>query len=276
MQGENPQLFDIHSHLNDEAFESDRAEVIAHMEKEGVWTITVGTDRDMSQKACDISMESEGLFASIGVHPTDNKTEGFDEMFYKGLLERYEKIVAVGECGLDYFRTPAEELKSEKRRQEALFEEQLEFAVSNNLPLMIHCRSGATSDTRAHKDIIEILSSKKKQYGDVLRGNIHFFAEDVEAAKKYYELDFATSFTGVITFAPQYHEVIEFAPATHIMSETDAPYVAPVPYRGKRCEPLHVAEVVKTIADVRGETLENTQKLLVSNAVRVFGISAKN
>lgn len=266
---EHPRFFDIHSHLNDKAFDTDRSDVISRMRAHDVWTITVGTDKEMSQEACDISETSEGLFAAIGVHPIDNSQEIFDPQFYRSLAQSNKKVVAIGECGLDHFRIPQENLESEKKRQRDLFEVQIDLAAGLDLSLMIHCRD-------AHQDAIDILRAKKREYGEKLRGNIHFFADTIETAKKYFDLDFTVSFTGVITFASQYNEVIAYAPLSHIMSETDAPYVAPVPYRGKRCEPWQVEEVVKKIADIRGDDLEMVQKILVENAMRVFQINPKS
>jgi TatD DNase family protein len=263
-----PRLFDIHSHLNDSAFDQDQGEVIARMKERDLWTITVGTDREMSKKAAELTLKGEGLFATIGMHPTDNTKEGFDTKYYNDLAITYPKVVAIGECGLDYFRTPHEKLQEEKKRQFDLFEKQIELAVGLDLPLMIHCRD-------AHQDILDILESKKKEYGDRLRGDIHFFADTIETAKRYLDIDFTMSFTGVITFAPEYHEVVKYLPLSHIMSETDAPYVAPVPYRGKRCEPLYVEEVVKKIAEIRKEPIDVVQKMMVDNAFRVFCIDSK-
>jgi TatD DNase family protein len=261
-----PKLFDIHSHLNDTPFDQDLEEALSRMREKDVWTITVGTDKKMSQKACDLSEKHDGLYASIGMHPRDNVREKFDPVFYRELGKKYSKVVAIGECGLDYFRVPAEGIEAEKKRQRALFEEHIELAVSLDKPLMIHCRD-------AHEDVLGMLRSKKREYGGLLRADIHFFSGGIDVAKEYLELDFTLSFTGVITFARQYDEVIAYAPLTHIMSETDAPYVAPVPYRNGRCEPFMVEEVVKKIAEIRGEDNEVVERALVDNALRVFKIS---
>jgi len=262
-----PTYFDIHSHLNDEAFDQDRDQAISRLRETNTWTITVGTDKEMSKKAAEMTLLDDGLFAAIGTHPTDNTKEDFDSVYYTDLVDQFPKVVAIGECGLDYFRTPQEKRIKEKKRQRELFEEHIELAASQNIPLMIHCRD-------AHQDLIEILRSKKNEYGEELRGNIHFFADTIKTARQYMDLDFTMSFTGVITFAKEYHEVLAYLPISHIMSETDAPYVTPVPFRGKRCEPIHVAEVVKKIAEVRQEPLEKIQKTLVDNAFRVFDIRA--
>lgn len=261
-----PKYFDIHSHLNDRQFRSDISEVVGRMREQGVWTITVGADKKMSKDACEIAQMDEGLFACIGTHPTDNVNEVFDRIFFEQLLEEYgEKIVAIGECGLEYFRLKEETAQQEKQRQKELFEAHIDFAAEVKKPLMIHCRD-------AHDDVLDILRTKKREYGDALSGNVHFFSGDVDTAKKYFELDFTISFTGVITFAKQYDDVIAYAPLTHIMSETDSPYVAPVPHRGERCEPVYVQEVVKRMSQIRNEDEGEISQQLIKNAFRVFKI----
>ncbi|MFA5831181.1 MAG: TatD family hydrolase [Candidatus Paceibacterota bacterium] len=259
-----PLFFDSHSHLNDSRFNSDRAEVLSHMKEKDVWTLVVGTDRKMSEDAVSLARANEGIFAAVALHPADNFEEIFDEAVYKNLAKQ-QKVVAIGECGLDYSRVPEEKREEEARRQTALFEKHIEIAVSNNLPLMIHCRD-------AHSDLLQILDSKKKEYGEKLRGNIHFFSEGPATAKKYFDLDFTISFTGVLTFARNYDETVRYAPLTRILSETDAPYVAPVPYRGKRNEPMYVGEVVKAIANIKNQDFEKVREAMVQNAMRAFNI----
>ncbi|GMQ95375.1 MAG: TatD family hydrolase [Patescibacteria group bacterium] len=257
-----PKFFDIHSHINDARFDDDREEVIGRMKKEGVWSIVVGTDLPSSKEAVRLAGSHENLFASVGLHPNDNKAEVFDADAYKALA-REPKVVAIGECGLDYFR--GGDTEDEKKRQKELFVRQVDLAAASDVPLMIHVRD-------AHADVLDILSSKKKGYGDNLRGNIHFFSGSHETAKKYFNLDFSVSFTGVITFTGDYDEAVQNAPLSMILSETDSPYVAPIPHRGERNEPSYVKEVVKRIAEIRGEDHEDIAKALVDNALRVFGI----
>ncbi len=260
-----PKYIDIHSHLNDKQFDKDRQEVIDRTLKGNVWTITIGTDKEMSQKACELSVLHDGFYASVGMHPTDNKQEKFDTEFYRNLVKNYSKVVAIGECGLDYFRVLGDDIV-EKRRQKDIFEKHIELAVETKKPLMIHCRD-------AYSELIDILEVKKREYGDALVANIHFFAGDVATAQKCFDLDFTISFTGVLTFACNYDEVVKYAPLEKIMAETDAPYVAPVPHRGKRCEPLYVSEVVKKIALIRSEDEKMVSDTLVRNAIRTFSLS---
>jgi len=262
-----PEFFDIHSHVQDISFDPDRIDVIKKMEDEKVWSIVVGTDNVSSQQALSLALFFDHLFASVGIHPRDNPMDQFIESYFRDLLEK-DKVVAVGECGLDYYRMK-DITKEEKDRQKNLFEAQLELAVSVNRPLMIHCRpSQGTED--AHEEMIDMLSSKKRTYGDKLWGDIHFFTSSAEIAKRYFEMGFTVSFPGVITFTNDYDNVVKYAPLDMILSETDSPYAAPVPHRGKRNEPVYVKETVKKIAEIRGEDPEHVKNTLVNNAIRVF------
>lgn len=261
-----PLYFDAHSHINDPRFDHDLKDVFTRMKDAEVWSLVVGTEKTLSERAVALASEHDGLFACVGLHPTDDKEEKFNEAFYR-ILASDPKTLAIGECGLDYFRINEEDRKKEEVRQKASFENQLALAVSLNKPLMIHCRN-------AHFDMLDILASKKREHGEKLRGNIHFFSEGPETAKKYFDLDFTISFTGVITFTRDYDETVRYAPLGLLLSETDCPYVAPVPHRGKRNEPLYVIEVVKKIAEIRGQDFETVREQLVKNAVRVFGINS--
>ncbi len=261
-----PKYFDIHSHLNFSTFNSDREEVVKRMCDKSVWTISVGTDLETSKEVVELANKYDNIFATVGLHPDSHKGLTFVEDDYRELV-RNKKVVAVGECGLDYFRIGSDE--SDKKRQKENFERQIQFAIDNDLPLMLHFRpSGGAMD--AYIDGIEILNS----YTDILRGNSHFFAGDLETAKRFLNIGFTLSFTGVITFAKSYDEIIKYAPLDMIMSETDAPFVAPVPHRGKRSEPVYVKEVVKHIAKIRKEDTEKVRKTLLNNAFKLFSINS--
>lgn len=252
--------FDIHSHLEYSKFDNDREEVIASMQDEGVFTISIGTDKKTSEQVVRLADRYENLFACIGVHPNDSK-EDFIERDYEEMIKN-PKVVAVGECGLDFFRLD-ENAEEEKQRQVDLFIKQIDFAVKYDKPLMIHIRD-------AHIETLDILDDRKKEYGEKLRGNIHFFSGDTELAQRYIDLGFTISFAGVITFVKEYDDVIKNIPLDKIMSETDAPFVAPVPYRGKRNEPIYVKEVVKRIAEIKELDIEIIKKAMVENAIREF------
>jgi TatD DNase family protein len=263
-----PNFFDIHSHLHFVDFDKDRDEVISRMIEKGVWTIGVGVDFITSKKELEIASKYKNIYTCIGLHPADSPmgmlSQTFDEKLFEELVV-HPKVVAIGECGLDYRKTGTVG-DSEKKRQKKDFEKQIDFAVRNKKLLMLHVRN-------AHEDVLDILTSKKREYGDKLRGNVHFFSGTVPIEKKYLDLDFSVSFTGVITFVNDYDEAIKYAPIDMIMSETDAPFVAPIPHRGKRNEPIYVEQVVKKMAEIKGISVEKMQKILVDNAFRVFNIS---
>jgi len=261
--------FDIHSHLNDPRFDADIDATLLRMREAGVASIVVGTDRVMSERAVALAEKHQDIWATIGVHPTDNHTEVFDESHYRKLAE-HPKVVAIGECGLDYY-WPASDgwingEANEKKRQWELFEMQITIALQVGKPLMIHGRpTKGTMD--AYEDIISIL---KKHPG--IRGNVHFFVGNIAIAKQFCELGFTMSFTGVLTFSHDYDEVVGFLPLESIMSETDAPYVAPKMHRGKRNEPAFVVETIQAIKKLRKEEAELVERTLRENAHRIFGV----
>ncbi len=278
-----PKYIDIHSHVNFKAFDEDRDVVIRRALDNDTWVINVGTQIDTSRKAVEIAHQyKEGVFAIIGLHPIhtgasfhDEKELGeggveftsrgevFDREKYLELL-RDPKVVGVGECGLDYFRCDTESIE----RQKKAFIGQIEIANEVGKPIMLHIRNNPDNkEFDAYSDALDIL----KQHAKV-KGDVHFFAGDLEIAKAYVDFGFTLSFTGVITFASSYDEVIRATPIDMIMSETDAPYVTPVPHRGKRNEPLYVSEVVKKIAFIKDLPESEVAQTLIANAKRVWNI----
>lgn len=280
-----PEFIDIHSHVNFVAFDEDRDAVVARTLEAKTWMINVGTQKDTSQGAVDMANKyPEGVYAIIGLHPIhtdkshhDEKEigeggkeftshgEAFDKEFYLK-LGADPKVVAIGECGLDYYRLDEDSVAKQKET----FIQSIEVANELNKPLMLHIRSNP--DNSAYFDAIEILKTHAK-----VKGDVHFFAGNLEEAKAFLDLGFTLSFTGAITYPPRpggcdYAEIIRNTPLEMIMSETDCPYVAPIPYRGKRNEPIYVQEVVKKIAEIKGLDLEVVKRALVANAQRVFNL----
>lgn len=256
---------DIHCHLDFPDYGTELAEVLGRMKEKEVGAITIGTDLESSERAVKIAEENENVWACIGVHPNEsNELWDMNYELWEELVQN-PKVVAIGECGLDFFRVDAARLESEKKRQTEIFERQIQFALKYNKPLMLHCR-------QAYDETLDILENYKKEAGDKLRGNSHFFAGNIEQAKRFLGLGFTCSFTGVITFTHDYDEVIQYLPQDFIMSETDAPFVAPVPYRGKRNEPVFVIEVLKKMAEIKGIELEILQKAVINNSKRIFGL----
>ena len=267
----NYRYIDVHTHVNLDAFASDFREVAEHTHAEGVAYINVGTGEETSLRAVQLTHEGAGgVYATVGLHPVraggatdDDGTppETFDRSYYEGLA-RDPKVVAIGECGFDYFRVD----KATKEKQEAAFIQQIELANDLRKPLMLHIRD-VKGSMEAYEDVLAVLKTHAKVFG-----NVHFFAGTYEIAKQFWDMGYTTSFTGVITFAKEYDETVKNAPLEMLHAETDAPYVAPVPFRGERNEPLHVREVYKRIAELRGEDNESVRAQLLQNARRLFGV----
>jgi TatD DNase family protein len=275
---------DTHAHLNISAFAEDVEAVAAQCADEGVTIINVGTKESTSARAVELATQYEHMYAIIGLHPIQtvpgrhdaeetgegaapftSRGESFNKAFYDELV-RQPKVVGVGECGFDYYHTTSDSYAI----QEENFIAQIQFANEHNLPLMIHTRGpkpGEESPTgrSVYADVYDVL----KQYAKV-PFNVHFYAGTIPEAEKFFELGGTVSFTGVITFAKAYEEVVRAMPLTHIHGETDCPYVAPVPHRGKRAEPWMVQEVYKKIAAIRGEDEEMVRAQLVENAKRFY------
>ncbi len=263
------EYFDIHSHLNLAQFSKDYREVISTLEEKKVGTITVGVDEKSSARAVELAGMSEHLYACVGLHPTETDREVFNPEFYEKFMDN-KRVVCVGECGLDYFRTNSSDTDN-KARQEAQFRAQIEFAIRHDKPVMLHIRPSQGSYD-AYEDTLKIIEEYKGEAGDKLRGDAHFFAGNLDIAKRFIDLGFYISFTGVITFTHDYDEVVKGIPLEYMLSETDAPYVAPVPYRGQRAEPWHVISVVEKLAELRDMPVEDMKKQLLENTKILFDI----
>lgn len=268
------QYIDTHAHLNLGQFTADRDEVIAKNRTEEVACINVGTHKATSELAVELTRKHDDMWAIVGLHPintisadpddTDSVIEPtFDYDFYQ-TLAREDWVVGIGECGFDYWHNPDDTYE----QQREVFLSQIALANEVGKPLMLHLRSGKESGGRdAYQDALDILKSEAK-----VPGNAHFYAGTYEQAKAFFELGFTISFTGVITFAKVYEELVKNVPLDLIHAETDCPYVAPVPYRGQRCEPWMITEVYKKIAEIRGENEETVREQLITNAQALYHI----
>jgi TatD DNase family protein len=266
---------DIHSHLGFEDYGPDQKGVIARMKESGVGTIAVGADLASSIEAIKVAEENENVWACIGQHPTHNvsKTDfhhgessevshgllGFDEVEFEKLVKN-PKVVAIGECGLEYYKLEGD-IEKIKVKQKADFIKQIKFAIKYDKPLMLHIRD-------AFDDAYDIL----KEYQGQVRGDVHFFTGKLPQALKFIELGFTISFTGLITYVQDFDKIIKNVPLEALQAETDAPYVAPVPHRGTRNEPAYVIPVYQKIAEIRGEEPEKVRLQLLENAKRLFGV----
>ncbi len=259
---------DAHCHIQFEQYAQDDAELIERMRAEGVAGIVVGVDYESSKKACALAEKHEHLYASVGLHPNRVAQESFSEREMRALAEN-KKAVAIGECGLDYYR-PVEVNEEVKRAQREALRAHVVLAAKLDKPLIIHARpSKGTMD--AYHDLIGILKEARREHPKT-RGDIHFFVGGLEEAQALIALDFTISFTAVITFARDYDGVIRAVPLASILAETDAPYIAPLSRRGTRNDPLAVQDVVAKIAEIRGEDSEVVRQTLLANAERLFAL----
>lgn len=261
-------FFDIHSHFNLDSFDGDLDAVIESHKEKGIGTICVGVDKLTSEKAKDLAEKHENIFACVGLHPDNVSEEDFDSEWYKDIAMN-PKVVAIGECGLDYFRIDPNDHVG-KDNQKKAFQDQIEIALYFDLPLMLHIRPAQNSHD-AYFETLEILENYKKE-NPKLRGNAHFFVGTKEIADRFITIGFTVSFTGVVTITSDYDDVVRHVPLGMMMAETDAPYVAPKIHRGKRCEPYMVEEVYKKIAELKELSLEEVQIAFAENRKRVFGI----
>lgn len=256
---------DTHSHFNLHQFEHDLIESIARMAEAQVGTICVGIDLSTSDRAMRLAQVHSSIWACVGQHPTE-WGKAFDESEFRKLLKE-PKVVAVGECGLDFYREPDRQGVSQ---QKELFLQQIRLAHEYNLPLMLHIRPEQGTMT-AYEEALDMLEEYKKVWDD-MRGTAHFFVGTKEIAQRFLDLGFYISFSGVITFIKEYEGVVDFVPLERILPETDAPFATPTPYRGTRNQPEYVLEVVKKIAEIKKEDIDLIESVLRTNVRTLFGV----
>jgi TatD DNase family protein len=252
-------LIDTHAHIEMKEFDADRDVVIKRARESGVgYLISVGSNLKGSRKAVELAERYENVYASVGIHPHDVKEMDETTVTTIRELAKSKKVVAIGEIGLDYFKE-----FSPKEMQITRFRELLSLAKELKKPVIIH-------DRDAHDDTLRIL---KEEGAKDIKGVVHCFSGDYDFAKEILSLGFYISFTGVITFpkAEDAREVVKKVPIERILLETDCPYLAPVPYRGKRNEPAYVAEVARAIAEIKGLTIEDVGRITSLNVKDLFG-----
>lgn len=279
-------LIDTHCHVQFAAYSKDREKVMNRCHEKGTVTHLVGTQKDTSRAAVELAEKYDLAFASIGTHPNHlfpthideeethfmSREEDFDEAYYETLAAS-PKVVAVGECGLDLFHLPPDvPLETVLQKQKNVFTKHVLFAEKHTLPLVIHVRE-------AHEHMIELLKCKMQNYECKIRGTIHCYTSNWTNAEQYLGMGFYLGFTGVITFPPlkknpqaqaDLLEVVKRMPLDRMLLETDAPYMAPGEYRGKRAEPWMALETAKKIAQVRDISLEEVLEATTTNALRLF------
>ena len=260
-------MIDSHTHIDFKEFNDDREEVVKRFfENGGEKMINVGCDLKSSVRSYELAKNNENIFASAGIHPHDADTVDKNSLEKLEELVRHYKVIAVGEIGLDYFRN----LSPQEKQIEA-FRLQLELADNHKMPLIIHCRD-------AYNDLLDIL---KNYQTSNWQGVIHCFAASWQIAEKFLELGFHIGFTGIITYykdksklgnEPEIYSVIRNTPLDKILIETDSPFLAPVPERGKRNEPLFVKYVGEKIAHIRNTSFEEIEKATSENTKKLFNL----
>ena len=249
-----PIFFDTHAHLDYPDFAGDLPQVVARAAAAGIAKIiTIGTNLESSSRAIQLAEQHPGVFAAVGWHPTEANEAPEDLRPTLRELTRHPKVVAIGETGLDYYRlpshkpagTPADDERY-KQNQTRIFTQQLEVAAETGLNAVIHQR-----------DALEDTLALMGQFAGRVRGQFHCFANDVAAMQRIVALGSLVSFTGILTFknAQSIRDTLAATPLDRFMLETDCPYLAPVPYRSKRCEPAYVKEIADVAAQVKGCSL---------------------
>lgn len=251
-------IFDTHTHYDDEAFAEDRDCLIESLPAHGITkVINVGASLGSTKTTIELMHKYPFVYGAAGVHP-----EGVKELTEEGLAWlreqcRLKKTVAVGEIGLDYYWD-----EPDRETQKYWFRRQLQLAKEEKLPAIIHSRDAA-------KDTLDIL---KEEWSDAMTGVIHCYSYTKESAKLFLEMGFYFGIGGVLTFknAKKLKEAVEYIPMEKILLETDCPYLAPVPYRGKRNSSLYLPYVVEELAGIKGISTREVEAITLQNAKRLF------
>ncbi|RMD52283.1 TatD family deoxyribonuclease [Candidatus Parcubacteria bacterium] len=279
-------MIDTHCHLNFAAYKNDLSEVIGKMHDNKIGAIIVGTQKNTSAKAIKIALENGNMWSAVGLHPNHlveqtfvdtqeaddlqtvkTRAEIFDYDYYLNLAKN-DKVVAIGENGLDYYRLPDGDKQKMIKDQQKTVWGHIELATEVNKPLIVHCRD-------AHDDQYKILKQAIAENKIEKRGVIHCFTGTLEEAKRYIDLGFMLSFTGILTFSKNLKKVAAEIPLEYIMIETDAPYLTPMPYRGQRNEPLYVRYIAEELARIKKISFEEVLSTTTNNAVEFFQLKLK-
>ena len=255
-------IFDTHAHYDDEAFDEDRDKLLSSLYNSGVKMIVdVGASMGSSKKALDLSCTYSYVYSAIGLHPDSvDEATGENMQWLKENATENEKVVSIGEIGLDYYWRD-----DNKKEQAECFVKQMDVAREVNLPVIIHSRDAA-------KDTLDIMKANK---AGELGGVVHCFGYGTEMAREYLNMGMYIGIGGVVTFknGRKMKEVVEYAPLDRIVIETDCPYLSPEPYRGKRNDSGRLIHVVEEIARIKNIDKETVIKVTCSNALKMYGIS---
>ncbi len=260
-------IFDTHAHYDDAAFDADRDELIASLPEHGIGcVIDVGASADSQQKILEMVDKYDNIYGALGVHP--DEVGDIDEALWQVICEglNHPKIVAVGEIGLDYYWD-----KEGHDVQEKYFREQIELAMAKKLPILVHSREAAEDTMRILREYYG-----RGGVGESIehKGIIHCYSYSVEQAREYVKMGFYLGIGGVVTFAnaKKLKQVVEAIPLTSLLLETDAPYLAPKPHRGKRNSSLYLPYVVEQIAALKGISAQEVEEATWQQAAALFGL----
>jgi TatD DNase family protein len=260
-------LIDSHAHLDSPKFDADRGVVLERAKAAGVAVlISVGADLASSRRAVELAEGDDAIYATVGIHPHDAKTLDGEALAALRELAQRPRVVAIGEIGLDFYRD-----LSPRDVQRRAFQAQLGWAARLGKPVVIH-------DRDAHDEILEILTGWARGLGSVsLEGRLgvlHTFSGDLAMAERAIDLGFYISISGPVTYrnARQLPEIVQALPLDRLLVETDCPYLAPHPYRGKRNEPAHVQWVAKRIAELKNLAFEEVAAATTANAQHLFDL----
>ncbi|MBR6643088.1 MAG: TatD family hydrolase [Lachnospiraceae bacterium] len=257
-------IFDTHTHYDDEQFEEDREEILLSMKENGVGAIAnMGASMRGAKDSVALAKKYPFVYAAVGIHPDHAKELNEEEFAVLQRLATEEKVVAIGEIGLDYYWD-----STEREDQKYWFKRQLALALECNLPVVIHSRDAAADTLEIMKEVYT--ASEKK-----LTGVIHCFSYEAEMAREYVKMGFYLGIGGVATFknGRKLKEVIEDTPLEKIVLETDCPYLAPVPFRGKRNSSEKLHYVVTAIAEQKGISEEEVERITWENACRLYRLN---
>ena len=254
-------IFETHAHYEDKAFDEDREELLSSLPKNGIeYVVNVGSSFETCRRSVELANSYSFIYAALGIHPEEIQDATGDNLNdIKKEAMSNKKVVAIGEIGLDYYWT-----KETKREQKNAFIAQIEMAKELDKPIIVHSRDAAY-------DTYEIM---KEAGAEECGGVIHCFSYSTEEAKKYLDMGFYIGLGGAVTFknSVKSKEVAAYVPLDRLLLETDCPYMAPVPYRGKRNSSLYIPEVAKVIADIRGMEYDTLVESTSLNAKRMYKI----
>lgn len=256
-------FIDTHCHIDFPQFDQDRAMVIGNAKKVGVKQfINPGTSLATSQKTLGLANDHPGvIFAAVGIHPHDAQHDPHVVELEK-MIHNTSSVVAIGECGLDYFHYKGEQALGKKDKQKRLFDEQLRLAIKHNLPVIMHCRD-------AYEDFFDVLDSLPS----MPRGVIHCFSGGLQELRIAQARKLFVGIDGNVTYSKQLWSIVASIPLSMLLLETDAPFLTPIPHRGERCEPKYIPHIAKKIAELTNIAQETVETDTTDNARTLFSLT---